>query len=114
KVPEHNVANQAGIRTELFDSHMLADYLLYRFNLRYAYALTQQKPIAPENVPPPRYLRSVPLGRLLITTTNEITELLTALAHRVPGALAKGDAVDLDLAANFIVQRWRDGKFGPE
>ncbi|KAE8265866.1 hypothetical protein A4X09_0g6486 [Tilletia walkeri] len=108
------LALAAGIRTELFDSHMLADYLLYRFNLRYAYALNQQKPTAPENVPPPSYLRSLPLGRLLTTPTNEITELLTALAHRVPGALAKGGAVDLDLAANFIVQRWRDGKFGPE
>ncbi|CAD6907349.1 unnamed protein product [Tilletia laevis] len=108
------LALAAGIRTELFDSNVLADYLLYRFNLRYAYALSQQSQSASQEPAAPSYIRSLPLGRLLTQPTNDITELMTALAHRVPGALSKGGGVDLDLAANFMVQRWRDGKFGPE
>ncbi|KAK0522909.1 Mitochondrial GTPase 1 [Tilletia horrida] len=106
------LALAAGIRTELFDSNMLADYLLYRFNLRHAYALHHHS--GSEAAPLPAYLRSLPIDRLLSGPTNDITELLTALAQRVPGALSKGGIPDLDAAADFLIQRWRDGKLGPE
>ncbi|KAK0542476.1 Mitochondrial GTPase 1 [Tilletia horrida] len=103
------LALAAGIRTDLFDSNMLADYLLFRANLRYA----RQVAIKREEARP-SYLRALPLDRLLTAPTNDITQLLIALAHRVPGALAKGGVPDLDAAAVFLIQRWRDGKFGQD
>jgi len=105
------LALAAGIRTDLFDPQMLADYLLYRMNLRHAYALSHRSE-SNGTEPTPSYLQALPISRYLPGPTNDINELLAALAPRVPGALSKGGAADLDSAATFMIQRWRDGKFG--
>lgn len=93
------LAVTAGIKTSLFDVQMLADYLLYRLNLR----------IDSNDVPP--YVTNLPGS--LSHPTNSIETLLESVAERAPGTLGPGGVRDLDAAAHFFLQRWRDGKLGP-
>lgn len=46
--------------------------------------------------------------------TNDIVELLEIVALKAPGTLARGGIRDLDGAAAFMLQRWREGKLGRE
>lgn len=68
----------------------------------------------------PVYLTRLPLpalpepGRTPLAATNSIEELLYAVAARAPGTMSKGGERDLDASANFILQRWREGKMGRE
>lgn len=66
----------------------LADYLLYQINI----------------FDPAVY-------REYIAPTNEITEFLSAVAHKT-GRLQKGGIPDEEAAALWIVQRWRNGHLG--
>ena len=43
--------------------------------------------------------------------TNEVSELLHAVAHST-GRLQKGGTPDLDATAVWMIQRWRNGDFG--
>ena len=43
--------------------------------------------------------------------TNDVTQLLEAIARK-NGRLGKGGVLDLEAAALWTVQRWRDGKLG--
>jgi ribosome biogenesis GTPase A len=69
----------------------LADYLLYRMNL---YNPEVYADFAPDGQP-----------------TNEIIPLLENMARRT-GRLNKGGIVDVDGAANWMIQRWRTGHLG--
>lgn len=46
--------------------------------------------------------------------TNDIVELLELVAQKAPGTLSRGGERDLDGAAAFMLQRWREGKLGRE
>lgn len=119
---------------------MLADYLLYRFNLQYAYALNKwhkeltstdsaegacdDQPLlacstgltrsaSPSTEPVPLYISHLPLPRdEPLGPTNDIVPLLSAVAQRAPGTLSRGGVHDLDGAAEFVLQRWREGRLG--
>ncbi|KAN0060344.1 Mitochondrial GTPase 1 [Thecaphora frezii] len=127
------LAVTAGIKTSLFDVQMLADYLLYRLNLRYAHASERfwrwqrrnddgdgknkgkgkdVPEVKAEAAPRPAYLSYMPLPPHSDWPTNSITELLELVAQRAPGTMNRGATRDLDGAAEFFVQRWRDGKVG--
>jgi ribosome biogenesis GTPase A len=43
--------------------------------------------------------------------TNDIEELLSAVCHKT-GKLGKGGVLELDAAALWIIQRWRNGELG--
>ncbi|UZJ51363.1 hypothetical protein CBS101457_000683 [Exobasidium rhododendri] len=102
----------AGMKTMWYDHVALADYLLYRMNLRWQWAWKrwdeqgQQGP-----VPRPDYLEHLPLPGL-IEPTNSIQLLLEHLALRAPGTLSKNGERDLEGAAKFMLERWRHGKLG--
>uniref|UniRef100_V5GL86 G domain-containing protein n=1 Tax=Kalmanozyma brasiliensis (strain GHG001) TaxID=1365824 RepID=V5GL86_KALBG len=103
------LAITAGIKESLFDVQMLADYLLYRLNLRPSSSTGEELPSYIHNlpIPPADFLATCtdPLGR-----TNSIVELLWHLAGKAPGSLRKGNIRDLDAAATFMLQHWRLGK----
>lgn len=101
------LAITAGIKDSLFDVQLLADYLLYRLNLR---------PCLADSLP--SYVQNLPLSmsEYLATCedargrTNSISELLWHVAGKAPGSLRKGNVRDLDAAAQFMLQHWRTGK----
>ena len=101
------LAITAGIKDSLFDVQLLADYLLYRLNLRASSASGL-----------PSYVTNLPLSvdDYLSTCedaqgrTNSIAELLWHVAGKAPGSLRKGNTRDLDAAAQFMLQHWRAGK----
>ncbi len=101
------LAITAGIKDSLFDVQLLADYLLYRLNLR---------PSQPDSLP--SYVQNLPLsmGDYVATCddaqgrTNSISELLWHVAGKAPGSLRRGNVRDLDAAAQFMLQHWRTGK----
>jgi len=66
----------------------LADYLLYQLNLQ-----------SPE------------LYREYAKSTNDIMELLAAIAQKT-GRLQKGGTPDIEAAALWMIQRWRNGHLG--
>ncbi len=66
----------------------LADYLLYQMNL--------YDPVIYEEYAAP---------------TNDISELLSAVAHKT-GRLQKGGIPDEEAAALWVIQRWRNGHLG--
>ncbi|GAC99564.1 hypothetical protein PHSY_007166 [Pseudozyma hubeiensis SY62] len=113
------LAITAGIKDSLFDIQLLADYLLYRLNLRpssHATTSSDSQPVAHDHLPP--YIRNLPLSldSYLSTCadphgrTNSIAELLWHVAGKAPGSLRKGNVRDLDAAAQFMLQHWRLGK----
>ncbi|PWN48357.1 hypothetical protein IE53DRAFT_333857 [Violaceomyces palustris] len=129
------LAVAAGIKSSLFDIQMLADYLLFRFNLKYEHSLRRWEQSLTskgtggakgEEAPPPPlplYISHLPMMKASIGeakaeegfaggATNSITEFLDRLACKAPGTLSKGGVRDLDAAAEFFVQRWREGKIG--
>jgi ribosome biogenesis GTPase A len=67
---------------------MLADYLLYHINLH-----------------------SPTLYADYCSATNDIVELLTAIAQKT-GRLGKGGAVDTEATALWMIQKWRTGQMG--
>ncbi|KAF4551531.1 50S ribosome-binding GTPase-like protein 2 [Elsinoe fawcettii] len=76
------------VKDGLVPLETLADYLLYRVNL----------------VDPGVY-------KAWCGPTNEVGELLEGVA-RMTGRLGKGGALDLEGAALWVVQRWRNGQLG--
>ncbi|KAJ9106165.1 hypothetical protein QFC21_001308 [Naganishia friedmannii] len=93
------LALTAGIKASLFEPDILADYLLYRLNLR--------------SLDPtyPSYLNNIPLPPSFTTPTNDLTELLIALATRI-GAMRAGGELDLETAQRFFLRAFQEGKFG--
>ncbi|PWN36023.1 uncharacterized protein FA14DRAFT_121078 [Meira miltonrushii] len=120
------LAVAAGIKSSLFDAIGLADYLLYRLNLQWAWRWKRWKESQSNDPEPlPAYLTGLPMGRVTATVstdeigpqdafgpTNEVHALLERLALRAPGTLSKNGIRDLDAAANFMLERWRNGKLG--
>ena len=113
------LAVAAGIKSSLFDTQGLADYLLYRLNLRYDWEkkrwLAWKGDSPSSSTPPlPEYLAKLPMpsGEAQLGPTNDIEELLGWAAMRAPGSLLKGGERDLEGTAEFILQRWREGKLG--
>ncbi|CAO1626251.1 unnamed protein product [Parajaminaea phylloscopi] len=121
------LAVAAGMKSSLFDTQGLADYLLFRFNLKYDWQLRQWQAQngrnndvdtaaqdAPCSAPPrPLYLSQLPMpADVEVRPTNDINELLTWASARAPGTLLRGGERDFDATAGFILQRWREGKLG--
>lgn len=119
------LAVAAGIKSSLFDAIGLADYLLYRLNLQWAWRWKRwQESQSNDPEPLPAYLTGLPMGRVTATVstevgprdafgpTNDVHVLLERLALRAPGTLSKNGVRDLDAAANFMLERWRNGKLG--
>ncbi|SNX84192.1 uncharacterized protein MEPE_02900 [Melanopsichium pennsylvanicum] len=133
------LAITAGIKDSLFDVQLLADYLLFRLNLRAtsnpsaspsssssssssssfttsSIQTTSEKERVHDTLP--SYIKNLPLSleEYLSTCedvhgrTNEINELLWHVAGKAPGSLRKGKVRDLDAAATFMLQHWRLGK----
>ncbi|SPO20488.1 uncharacterized protein UTRI_00885_B [Ustilago trichophora] len=106
------LAITAGIKDSLFDVQLLADYLLFRLNLRPPSSSSSSSSSLPS------YVRNLPLSQqdYLATCddaqgrTNSISELLWHVAGKAPGSLRKGNVRDLDAAATFMLQHWRLGK----
>ncbi|KAJ9091201.1 hypothetical protein QFC19_009197 [Naganishia cerealis] len=57
------------------------------------------------------YLKSIPLPPTFTTPTNDLTELLVALATRI-GAVRTGGELDLESAQRFLLRAFQEGKFG--
>lgn len=105
------LAVAAGIKSSLFDTQGLADYLLYRLNLRYHDSLRRWKENGSVGAEPmPIYRTSLPQPKDSANKqpTNSILELLGKVAERAPGTLHKGGERDLDSTAEFIINRWRE------
>lgn len=116
------LAAAAGIKSSLFDAIGLADYLLFRLNLQWAWQWRKWERQGRKSVEPlPGYLEGLPMGKpdsaisaggMAWGPTNDIIALLERLALRSPGTLSKGGERDLDAAAKFMLDRWRNGKLG--
>lgn len=116
------LAVAAGMKSSLFDSIGLADYLLYRMNLQWAWQWKQWDRNGRSRAEPvPAYLEGLPMGRpdsavehgcMTWGPTNDIIGLLQRLALRAPGTLSKNGTRDLDASAKFMLDRWRGGKLG--
>lgn len=76
------------VKDSIISSYILADYLLFRLNHFW--------PTIYEQYHEP---------------TNDITALLEAVARRT-GRLLKGGIPDVEAAASWLIQRWRDGELG--
>jgi len=76
------------VRDSIISSIILSDYLLFRLN--------QFSPTVYEQYHEP---------------TNDVMALLEAIARKT-GRLQKGDIPDVDAAASWFVQRWRNGNLG--
>lgn len=79
------------VKDGVIPSVTIADYLLYHLNL----------------VDPKLYTRKFDLGR----PTNDVHEFLRAVATRT-GKLRKGSELNLENAADWVVQAWRRGDLG--
>jgi hypothetical protein len=87
----------AGIKESLFESEILADYLLYRMNLR---------PGTAESPYP-----GLPLLPSFTDRTNVLHELLNPLAQRL-GTLMVGGIPDVDAAQRYLLKSFGEGKLG--
>lgn len=76
------------VKDSIISSTILADYLLFRLN--------QIAPTVYEQYHGP---------------TDDVISLLEAVARKT-GRLQKGGTPDVDAAASWVIQRWRDGKLG--
>lgn len=118
------------MKSSLFDVQGLVDYMLYRLNLKYAYKVRRwrarqlkkndelhdgdaEHSSQSNGVPLPVYLTdlAMPPGEE-VRPTNDVDEFLRWAATRAPGTLLKGGERDWDACAQFIVQRFREGKLG--
>lgn len=120
------LAVAAGMKSSLFDTQGLADYLLFRLNLKYDWQVRRcsgggrdERPNEDASqleltlAPTPLYLSNLPMPmKVKVKPTNSIHELLTWASARAPGTLLKGGERDFDATAEFILQRWREGKLG--
>ncbi|KAK3489330.1 P-loop containing nucleoside triphosphate hydrolase protein [Neurospora hispaniola] len=79
------------VKDGVIPSVTVADYLLYHLNL----------------VDPKLYTRKFDLGK----PTNDVHEFLRAVATRT-GKLRKGSELNLENAADWVVQAWRRGDLG--
>ncbi|WFD21039.1 Mitochondrial GTPase 1 [Malassezia caprae] len=91
------------MKQSLFDVETLADYLLFRMNQRYVYALAQ----GDHTLPPYTALMHDP------TPTDDVKVFLASVAERAPGARQKGGTLNLAVAADFVVAQFRRGLLGP-
>ncbi|WFD24719.1 Mitochondrial GTPase 1 [Malassezia equina] len=91
------------MKQALFDAETLADYLLFRMNQRYMYALAQGE----HAWPPYTALMHEP------RPTDDVKEFLTSVAQRAPGARQKGNTLNLAVAADFVIAQFRRGLLGP-
>ena len=113
------MAATAGIKSSLFDILQVADYLLFRMNQEY---LARCRLEGQDANQVPAYLTDLQLhspstssssaAKEPLGPTDDIATYLTALAARAPGTMRQGGEYDLDSAAQFFLQRWREGKFG--
>ncbi|CAG8622206.1 53_t:CDS:2 [Paraglomus brasilianum] len=85
------VALTGGVKDDVADKEIMADYLLWRLNHFSNFSYVDFF-----HLPEP---------------TDDITVLLPAIARRI-GALQKGREYDLDQAATFFLKYYRTGKFG--
>jgi len=76
------------VKDTIISPTTLADYLLYKINL----------------IDPTLYQQYCP-------PTDDVMELLNAVAHST-GRLQKGGIPDVDAAALWVIQRWRNGHLG--
>ena len=76
------------VKDSIISPTILADYLLYHINL--------YKP---------------DLYAHYTSPTNDITEFLSSMAHKI-GRLQKGGTPDLEATALWMIQRWRAGHLG--
>ena len=76
------------VKDSIVPSMILADYLLYHLNLQ-----------------------DSTLYSSYTTPTNEVETLLTSIAVKT-GRLQRQGVPDLEAAAIWLIQRWRDGHFG--
>ncbi|KAL7418796.1 Mitochondrial GTPase 1 [Cryptotrichosporon argae] len=101
------LALTAGIKSSLFEQDVVADYLLYKLNLR----LAADESLAPHDLSRHKpYTSTLPLPAMA-RPTNSLAHLVAALAARL-GALRAGAEPDTDAAAAWLVGRWRDGRLG--
>lgn len=91
------------MKQALFDAETLADYLLFRMNQRYVYALAQ----GDRTLPPYTALMHDP------APTDDVKVFLTRVAERAPGARQKGGALNLAVAADYVIAQFRRGLLGP-
>lgn len=96
------LALTSGLKENLYDPLQLADYLLYRLNIRYFHP---SYPTPASDLP--LYLRPF----LHILPTNELQPLLQAIGQRI-GAVRKGGVIDEEFAARAFIKAFRDGKLG--
>jgi ribosome biogenesis GTPase A len=111
------LAAAAGMKSSLFDSIGLADYLLFRMNLQWAarWQMWSKANTKDKAEPLPSYIEGLPLrtsAEDLPGHTNDIQHFLQRLALSAPGTLTRNGERDLDGAARFMLDRWRLGKLG--
>ncbi|BEJ10950.1 hypothetical protein CspHIS471_0103720 [Cutaneotrichosporon sp. HIS471] len=98
------LALTAGLKEGLFEPEVVADYLLYRLNLR----LAAEAELTPGEFQHECYTTKLP-GT--IAQTDDLTDFLNSLALRL-GALRKGGERDIDAALTFILKQFREGRLG--
>ncbi|ORX34715.1 hypothetical protein BD324DRAFT_683158 [Kockovaella imperatae] len=96
----------AGIKDDLLETEVAVDYLLWRLNRRMIQ--DEDRPISERS---PSYLQALKIDRLLSTPSDNLTTFLDAVCQHI-GAWKKGGEKDHDAALGFVVQAFRDGKFG--
>ncbi|KLT42799.1 P-loop containing nucleoside triphosphate hydrolase protein [Cutaneotrichosporon oleaginosum] len=97
------LALTAGLKEGLFEPEVVADYLLYRLNLR----LAAEQELTPDEFQRD-YTAKLPGS---IAPTQNLAEFLDALAFRL-GALRKGGERDTDAALTFLLKQFREGRLG--
>lgn len=91
------------MKQSLFDAEVLADYLLFRMNQRYVYALAH----GDRTLPPYTALMRDP------QPTDQVKDFLRRVAERAPGARQKGSTLNLTVAAEYVIAQFRRGLLGP-
>ncbi|WOO84691.1 Mitochondrial ribosome-associated GTPase 1 [Vanrija pseudolonga] len=101
------LALTAGIKEGLFEPDAIADYLLYKLNLR----LGAEEYLGVEEAARHAcYSAGLPLPADF-ARTDSLMDFLDALAFRL-GALRKGGERDLEAAMTFLLRAFREGKLG--
>ncbi|TXT05008.1 hypothetical protein VHUM_03828 [Vanrija humicola] len=97
------LALTAGIKEGLFEPDAIADYLLYKLNLR----LGAEEYLGLEEAS----RRGFKPGPADFARTDSLMDFLDALAFRL-GALRKGGERDLEAALTYLLRAFREGKLG--